>query len=124
MLTAAICQGQIDTEAPSKKPRKAKGDIEFENQLAMAMLSSATSASLAEQEAPKAKQKAEEALRMRQGLHGRKGARGVAVSSLQQAAAGNYPDQVQKTLAEILTEQINEYLCQFVPLRSPQTEGY
>ena len=84
----------LSAEEPSKKPRKAKGDIEFENQLAMAMLSSTASASLAEQDAPNAEQKAKEALRLRQGLHGRKSARGVAVSDLQQAAAGNYPDQV------------------------------
>ena len=79
---------------PARKVRKAKGDIEFENQLAMALLSSAPSETLPK-EAAEAEQRPGDGVHpLRQGLHGRNAGRGTAVTSLQQAGAANYPDQV------------------------------
>ena len=81
----------------------------------MAMLSSVPSDSLVKQE-DKPEAKTAEDLRkarqeFRQGLHGSRGPGGVAITSFQQAATENYPDQVMSQYRKVLSLVCLRYGC-------------
>ena len=87
----SVVQGAAEEQAKSAK--KTKGDLEFENQLAMAMMASVGSADQIIKQVSDQQMDHEsgDTAKLKRRRHG---GRGVAITSFQQAGGASYPDQV------------------------------